>query len=411
MQQVYYVAAIDVHKAMLAVVVAAVEPGEWRFQRRKFGATRAQLRELARWLDSLGVQEAVMESTAQYWRPVWLELEGQCQLHLAQAHSNRARRGRKSDFQDAERLLRRHVAGELVLSFVPDREQRAWRWLTRTRYQLITERMRVQSHIEGLLEDAQIKLSSLISDLLGVSGRRILEAMAAPGQQFDAGKLAELGHGKLRASKAELRDALDGRWEQSHRFLLRIHLERVHVLDEQIERVSLEISERMSGCQEPVKRLCEVPGVRTEAALQMVAEVGAGAEEFPSAGHLASWVGVCPGQNESAERNRSGRSAKGNWQMRRLLSQSAHAAARTKGSYFQGLYRRLIPRLGAQKAIWAVAHRLCRVIWKILHTGERYREMGDLANNPALVRRRQRRIAAEFRRLGYQVQFQPISSS
>ena len=177
--EAYYVAGIDVHKAMLAVVVGQVKPGEWEFHRRRFGTSRSQLRELNQWLMEMGVQEVVMESTARYWRPVWVTLEETgVRKQLAHARSNGARRGRKSDFRDAERLVHRLVAGELVLSYVPEEEQQGWRLLTRTRYQLVCERGRVQSQIEGLLEDAQIKLSSVITDLLGASGRRILEALA-----------------------------------------------------------------------------------------------------------------------------------------------------------------------------------------------------------------------------------------
>lgn len=407
--EAYNVAGIDVHKAMLAVVVAEIRPGEWAFQRRRFATTRSQLRELAQWLAEVGVQEVVMESTAQYWRPVWLELEGRFRLHLAQAHSNGARRGRKSDFRDSERLVHRLVAGELVLSYVPEEEQRGWRWLTRTRYQLLCERTRVQSHIEGLLEDAQIKLSSVITDLLGASGRRILEALAHSSGEHDPAALARLGHAKLRASAEELRDALDGRWRDRHRLLLGLHLDRIQLLDSQIGQLQQQTAGLMQAHQEVVERLSEVPGIRAEGALQMLAEVGPTAAAFPSPEQLASWVGVCPGQQESAGHSYSMRSAKGNWQMRRLLNQAAHAASRAKGSFFESLYRRLAPRLGPQKAIWAVAHRLCRLIWKILHTGARYCEQGARISHPKVLRRRQQYIIAEFRKLGFQVHFTALA--
>lgn len=409
--EAYYIAGIDVHKATLAVVVAEVRVGEWEYQRRRFKTSRSALRELARWLEEMGVQEVVMESTAQYWRPVWVELERMPRRHLAQAHSNGARRGRKSDFRDAERLVRRLVAGELVLSYVPDEQQQGWRWLTRTRYQLLCERMRQQSQIEGLLEDAQIKLSSAITDLLGASGRRILEALAGEPGPLDAQKLAELGHVKLRASREELADALDGRWLYRHRLLLGLHLERLRLLDSQIERLEQQTAAAMQCCQESVGRLCQVPGIRAEGALQMLAEIGPTAAAFPSPEKMSSWVGVCPGQQESGGTVSSNRSAKGNWQMRRLLLQAAHAAAHTKGSFFQGLYRRLVVQKGPQKAIWAVAHRLCRLIWRILHEGVQYQERGALNLNPQSIRRRQRRVAAEFRKLGIQVQFTPITGT
>lgn len=408
----YYVAGIDVHKAMLAVVVSEVKPGECEFQRRRFGTTRSQLRQLAAWFTELGVQEVVMESTASYWRPVWVALEDRgLRRHLAHAHSNGARRGRKSDFRDAERLVHRLVAGELVLSYVPEDEQQGWRWLTRTRYQLVCEHGRVQSHIEGLLEDAQIKLSSVITDLLGASGRRILEALAQQQGQHNPAKLAELGHAKLRASQEELTDALDGRWLDRHRFLLKLHLERIRQLDSQIEQIQQQTATAMQSCQEAVARLIQVPGIRTDGALQMLAEIGPSAAAFPSPEQFASWVGVCPGQQESAGQSYSQRSAKGNWQMRRLLSQAAHAASHAKGSFFESLYRRLVVRIGPQKAIWAVAHRLCRLIWMLLHQGIHYQERGQPTSTPQTIHRRQRKITAEFRKLGFQVQFTVIPTA
>jgi hypothetical protein len=179
METTYKVAGIDVHKRMLAVVITdATAEGEFRFERRKFGTLASDLQELAEWLAAEQVREAVMESTAQYWKPVWRQLEGQCRLELAQAQSNRARRGRKGDFRDAERLVRRHVAGELILSFVPNQEQRLWRTLTRSKQQLRRDRVRLQSQLEALLEDCRIKLASCVSDLLGVSSWRMLGGLA-----------------------------------------------------------------------------------------------------------------------------------------------------------------------------------------------------------------------------------------
>jgi transposase len=203
----YWVGSIDVHKSMLAVVAADVAgQGPLRLERRKFGTTANQVRELSAWLADRNVREVVMESTALYWRPVWQELEGQCRLFLAQAHSNRAPRGRKRDFADAERLLRRHLAGELILSFVPDAEQRLWRTMTRSKHQLTRDRVRIHNQVESLLEDARIKLSGVVSDLLGVSSRRMLKALAAG--QTDPAKLAALADRALRATPEQLQEAL-----------------------------------------------------------------------------------------------------------------------------------------------------------------------------------------------------------
>jgi Transposase len=204
MEITYFVAGIDVHKRMLAVVIAdAGREGEFGFQGRKFGTTPGELKLLRTWLSEQGVREVVMESTAQYWKPVWQELEGHCELFLAQAYSNRAPRGRKRDFADAERLLRRHVAGELILSFVPHPEQRLWRTMTRSKHQLTRDRVRLHSQIESLLEEGRIKLSGWVSDLLGVSSRRMLRALADG--ETEPAKLAALAAPSLRATRSNCR--------------------------------------------------------------------------------------------------------------------------------------------------------------------------------------------------------------
>jgi transposase len=204
----YYVAGIDVHKRMLAVVVANARDRELQFEGRRFGTTISELQKLSTWLQERAVQEVVMESTAQYWKPVWFELEGQFQLWLAQARSNRGPRGRKTDFRDAKRSVSRLLSDELILSYVPDAEQRGWRTLTRTKYQLRRDRVRLQSQLESLLEECQIKLSSVVSDLLGASGQRILRAIAAG--ETDPARLRGLGDRRLHATDEELRDPSTG---------------------------------------------------------------------------------------------------------------------------------------------------------------------------------------------------------
>lgn len=406
----YCIAAIDVHKRMLAVVVADVAAEHWRLERARFGTIVAELERLRAWLQARGVREVVLESTAQYWRTVWWELEGDFRLHLAQAQSNRARRGRKEDFRDAERLLRRFVCGELILSFVPDAEQREWRMMTRMKVQLLRDRVRLQSQIECLLEQARIKLGTVVSDLLGQSARRMLRAMA--GGVSDPGELAELKHYRLRASVEELRAALRGRLSATGRELLGMYLDHVELLDAQVAALDLKVAAALRESQDAVVRLAETPGLGADSAQQIIAEVGPQAATFDSAAELASWVGVCPGRNESAEHNRSGRCAKGNSYLRRILNQAAHAAVRTKGSFFEGMFRRLLPRLGFNKAICAVAHRLCRLVWKILHEGVRYIEFGD-RGSPQTQHRRLQRMVRQLRTFGYNVEpppTQPLSA-
>ena len=338
------IAGIDVHKKVLMVVVIDASAPERKPERRRFGTMASELRRLSSWLREQGVEEAVMESTAQYWRSVWLELEPYLRLHLAQAFSNRAPRGRKHDFKDAERLVRRLMADELILSFVPGGEQRIWRNLTRMKTQLTRDRVRLQSQIECLLEEMRIKLSSVVSDLLGLSGLRILRALAQG--EIDPKKLAALGDDRLKCTQEQLIDALSGNSQPLHRAMLGLQLERLLLIDQQIQKLNGMVAGALQLHQEAVVRLAEVPGFGVDSAQQVISEVGVQASTFPSAAQLTSWVGTCPGKDESAEENHNSRSAKGNKYLRRVLNQAAQAAVNKKGSYFQAVFRRLLPRLG-----------------------------------------------------------------
>lgn len=402
----YKVAGIDVHKKVLMVVICEASDPEREPERRRFGTMTSDLQRLSAWLREREVQEAVMESTAQYWRPVWYELEPYLRLHLAQAFSNRAPRGRKHDFRDAERLVRRLLANELTLSLVPPPEQRAWRTITRMKVQLTEEKSRLYSQLECLLEEMRLKLSSVISDLLGASGYRILRALAQG--ETDPKQLAGLGSDLLRCTESQLIDALTGRPQPVHRHLLALYLDRYDVLVQQMQKLDRLIAEALHPQQEAVVRLAAVPGFGVDSAQQVIAEVGAEAKTFPSAGNLAAWVGTCPGDETSAEQNRNTRSPKGNKYMRRILNQAAHAAVKKKGCFFQALFHRLLPRLGYQGAIWAVAHRLCRLVWIILHRRVEYVEHGS-EPNPRAKRQRVQTLVRTLRKLGYTVDLKPLA--
>lgn len=421
----YRIAGIDVHKKKLAVVVADVEvEEEYQFERRWYGSNPEQLQVLAEWLSAQQVEETVMESTAQYWKLVWGALERYWKparqnregasrmsgtLHLAQALSNRGRRGRKKDFRDAERLVKRLVSQELVLSFVPDGEQRLWRTLTRTKYQRTRDKVRLHNQLEALLEEAHIKLSSLVSDLLGASARRMLHALAEGAT--DPAALAALADKHLRATSAELRDALGACTELNpvYRRLIRLALDDLQLIEQQIGQLDQEIASLLREHQDAVQRLAEVPGLGVDSAQQIIAEVGARAATFDSAKNLVSWVGACPGEEESAGVNRSKRSPKGNRQMRRILNQAANAAVKHKGSIFEIVYRRFVPRLGHNKTIGAIAHRLCHLIWIILHNRVRYEERGPTVCEKA-KRARTSRMIRTLRTLGYRVEPAVISA-
>jgi transposase len=414
----YRVAGIDVHKKKLAVVVTDVEEDEYSFERRWYGGNPEQLRVLSEWLIEQQVEEVVMESTAQYWKPVWEALErfwkakfqsreGASRmsgaLHLAQALSNRGRRGRKSDFRDAERLVKRLVSAELVLSFVPDTEQRLWRTLTRTRYQRTRDKVRLQNQLEALLEEAHIKLSSLVSDLLGASARRMLRSLADGGS--DPAALAALADHRLRATPAQLHDALGACTEINpvYRRLVKLTLDDFEFVEQQISQLDHEIASLLKGNQDSVERLAAVPGLGVDSAQQIIAEVGANAATFASAKKLSSWVGACPGKEESAGVNRSRHSPKGNRQMRRILNQAANAAIKRKGSIFEIVYRRLVPRLGHNQTIGVVANRLCHLIWIILHNCVPYEERGPAVSKQSQQRRTATMIR-KLRMLGYRVE-------
>jgi transposase len=404
MDSAYRVAGIDVHKKMLAVVLTDVAMrGDYAFERRRFGTGAAELQALADWLRQQGVREVVTESTAQYWRPVWLALEPGFKLHLAQAQSNKAPKGRKPDFADAERLVRRHVAGELILNLVPDEEQRLWRTLARSNQQLTRERVRLRNQMEALLEDSRIKLSSHLSDLFGVSGKKMLRALAQG--EADPARIAALALGGIRATPEQLRDGLRGAAQliPLRRQILRLFLERLDLVDRQMEELEQSLAGQLRPHADAVTRLAAVPGLGADSAHQIVAEIGPQAAPFHSPGQLASWVGCCPGREESAEVSRSNRSPKENPAMRRILCQAANAAVKAKGSVFQDRYRRLVPRLGHLKTIWAIAHKLCRIVWKILHHGVTYQERGQ-SPDPETIQRRIGKLLRQLRALGYPVQ-------
>jgi transposase len=286
---------------------------------------------------------------------------------------------------------------------VPDVTQRLWRTLTRRKYQLTCSRVQLQNRLEGLLEEAHIKLSSLVTDLLGPSARRMLRAVASG--ETDPVAVTALGSPRLRATPDQLRDAIGICTDLNpvYRRLIAMALDELDVIERHMGRVDEELAQLLHEHQDAVERLAAVPGLGVDSAQQIIAEVGPSAATFASAPRLASWVGVCPGHDESAGVNHSHRSPNGNRQMRRLLNQAANAAVKTKGSIFQIVYRRLVVRLGHAQAIGAIAHRLCRLVWKILHDGVAYDERG-----PAVTTHRAQRRAAkmirELRALGYRVE-------
>src|SRR5947209_4143004 len=373
------IAGIDVHKKMLAVVVRRASGEHIEYEKRKFGTTRAEIEHLAAWLQARGVQEGVMESTAQYWRPVWYGLEAHFKLHLTHPLKTRAPRGRKSDFRDARRLADRWHSGDLEESFIPGAEQRSWRWLTRSRVHLKRMLGVIRNQVEGLLEQGGIKLSAVASDIFGVSGWAILERIAAG--ESDVDKLVDQARGVLKRKKSKLREALQGKLDPIYRLLLQQHLAQAQLLCQQVEELNQALAEALKEHVAVLCRLTKVPGINLYAAQELLAEIGPGAVAFPSPEQFASWVGVCPGSQETAGVNYSRRSAKGNRYLRRLLCQNAWGAIHTKNTFFAALFARLKPRVDGKGAAWAVAHRISKIIWLVLHKQVDYQEKGAAPPN------------------------------
>ena len=390
-----WVAGIDVHKKMLAVVVRAPQ-GE--YVQRKFGTTKTEIGHLAAWLQDHQVSEVVMESTAQYWRPVWYGLEAHFKLHLTHPLKTRAPRGRKADFRDARRLADRWHSGDLEDSFIPGAEQRSWRWLTRSRVHLKRMLGVIRNQVEGLLEQGGIKLSAVASDIFGVSGWAILERIAAG--ESDVDKLVDQARGVLKRKKSKLREALQGKLDPIYRLLLQQHLAQAQLLCQQVEELNQALAEALKEHVAVLCRLTKVPGINLYAAQELLAEIGPRAVAFPSPEQFASWVGVCPGSQETAGVNYSRRSAKGNRYLRRLLCQNAWGAIHTKNTFFAGLFARLKPKIKGKGAAWAVAHRIAKLVWLILHEGVEYVEKGTAPLNPRTLVRKFRRLLREFDRHG-----------
>jgi transposase len=391
-------AGIDVHKKMLAVVVRSETAGKPLYQEQKFGTTRAEIEHLAAWLQQEQVSEVVMESTAQYWRPVWWGLESHFALHLTHPLKTRAPHGRKRDFRDARRLTDRWASGDLEESFIPNQEQRQWRALTRARVHLGRLIVIVRNRVEGLLELGGLKLTSVVTDTFGVSGWLILQQLAKG--ENDAEKLVQLARGSLRKKEAQLREALAGKLDAVSRLLLKQSLEEVELLRKQIQQLDEALAVAMRDHLPTLVRLMKIPGVDRVAAEQLLAEIGPTAATFPSPQQFASWVGVCPGSRESAGVSYSSRSAKGNGYLRRVLCQIAWGAVHTRNTFFQGLFTRLKPKIEPKGAAWAIAHRIAKVVWLVLHEGAEYQERGPAKPNPETLKRKLRNLVRQFTGLG-----------
>jgi transposase len=393
-------AGLDVHKDSVWAAVRV----DGRQEIQKFGTTSSELLRLSDWLLSQGVTIAAMESTGVFWKPVWNLLEDRLELLLVNAQHIKQVPGRKSDVADCAWIAQLLEHGLLRASFVPDRPQRELRDLTRQRSQLLGDRARVVNRLQKVLEDGNIKLASVATDITGKSGRAILDALVEG--KLSAQQMAELVHKKMEAKKPALAKALEGKVTAHHRFMLRSLLQQVDSLDQLIESFDQRIAEVMSPLElEAVKQLDAVPGFHKRTAQNLIAEIGTDMSRFPTAKHLASWAGLCPGNNSSAGKRKSGRIRKANVWLKAALTQAAWGASRTRRSYYSAQHRRLSTRRGAKRATIAVAHSLLATTYSLLSKNQPFTDLGAgyFENHRPNPTRQAEHMLKKLETLGYKV--------
>lgn len=396
---------VDVHKASVCCCISLKEDGRVEKQKRRFDTTTGQLQAMAAWLKQWKVTTVAMEATGVYWKPVWNLLEEEFELLLVNPQHLKSIPGKKTDFKDGERIADLLQHGLLRGSFVPTRPIRELRDLTRMRATLVQERSSVINRIEKTLEDPNLKLGVVASDVVGASGRAILEAILQG--ETDPVALAELAKGTLRNKIPQLKLALEGKITGHHRFILQQWLDMLDFLDRKIALLEQQIVDKSRPFEATVAAWANVPGLRRINAYSLLAEIGADFKQFPSAAHLASWAAVCPGNRESAGKQTSGRIRPGNPWLRRTLCEAAWAASRTKKSYFRALYQRLVRTRGKNRALIAVAHSLLVTVYSFTMAGEPYRDLGldyfDKLNKQHL----QRSLVKRLEKLGNRVTLEP----
>lgn len=413
MQVVYErCAGLDVHKkSVVACRIIPQAEGGWRKEIRTFGTLTDELLTLADWLRAGEVSHIAMESTGVYWKPIYNLLEAEFGVVLVNAQHIKFVPGRKTDVNDAQWIAELLQHGLLKASYIPPVEQRDLRDLIRYRTSLIQERTREVNRVQKVLEDANIKLGSVASNVLGVSGRQMLEQIIAG--QDDPTQLAQLARGVLRKKIAELERALTGRIRDSHRLLLRLHLEHMDDLNNKISQLSGEIDRLLLPFdpEQAIERLDGIPGVNQTVAQVIVTELGLDMSRFPTAAHAAAWAGLAPGRHESAGRNRSSRIRQGNKHLKAALVQAAHAAGKRKDHYLGAQYRRLAARRGKQRAAIAVAHSILVIAYHMLQRGTEYIELGGDYFDKRNQQQTQQRLVKRLEQLGYNVTLEPTAAA
>lgn len=397
-------AGLDVHKQTVVACARLSADGGPRQEVRIFATTTSGLLELADWLESLGVEHVAMEATGVYWKPVWHVLEGHFVLVLANAAHVKNVPGRKTDVNDAMWLADLLAHGLIRASFVPPAAVQELRTLTRTRKQFVRERGSHAQRIEKILEDANLKLSSVISDVLGKSGRAVLKAII-DGQ---ADPQALVGHiGRVKATRAELLEALRGRITAHHRFMLKLHLDHIETLDKAIAHIEREVGLGLEPFRRAAKLLSTMPGLSSVSAHVVVAEIGIDMSRFATPGHLLSWACMCPRNDESAGKRRSTRLRRGGKWLKTTLVQAAWAAIKVKGGYLQAQFHRLRARRGAKKAIIGVAASMLTAAWHMLRDGTEWHDLGAAHFDRADATKTANRLIRRLQQIGYQVTATP----
>lgn len=396
---------LDVHKK---TVVACVRTPV-RQETRTFGTMTRDLLTLADWLAEHQVTHVAMESTGVYWKPVYNILEGDFTVLVVNAQHLKAVPGRKTDVKDAEWIARLLQHGLVRGSFIPDRAQRDLRDLTRHRTSLVRDRVCVVQRIQKVLEDTNLKLASVATDIVGLSCRAMLERLLSG--EKNAATLAGLAKGRLRQKREALEAALEGVLRPHHRFLLVELLAQLDYLEEAVERVSGKIQEYTAPFQQEIEQLDTIPGINRTQAETLLAEVGADVSRFPTAGHLSSWAGVCPGNDESAGKRRSGKIRRGSPWLRTALVEAAHGAGRTKNTYLGAQYHRLAARRGKKKALVAVAHSILVIAYHVLTRKEPYHDLGSNYFDKRDRAHVEKRLSRRLERLGYNVTLKPVGAT
>jgi len=400
---------LDVHKETVVACLRLVIDGKVVKEVRTFSTTTAGLMALSEWLTQNNCPQIAMEATGVYWKPVWHILaDGEFELVLANAAHVRNVPGRKSDVKDADWVSDLLAHGLIRASFVPDSPTQEMRTLMRTRKQLVREKSSHILRIQKTLEDANIKLDSVISDVLGASGRAMIEALIAG--EHSPSKLARLANHRVKASQGTLREALRGRVTKSHRFLLRLHLDQIDALDASIATIDAEVEAGIAPFRTAVEQVTSIPGIKDLSARAILSEIGIDMNRFATDANLISWACICPRSDESAGKRRSTRIRKGSPWLKTTLVQCAWAAARTKGSYLQAQFHRIRSRRGVKKAIVAVAASILTAIYHMLKHGTMYQDLGPNHFDTRAKERQKNRLVKRLADLGYALELAPLAS-